>query len=145
MWADLLERLEKESTMFKVRGIRGAIRVAENSEEAIISATKELFLKMIESNEVKPEDIASVFFTATTDLNAEYPAYATRGLGFDLVPLLCAREMEVPKGMTRLIRILIHVNTEKTQENIKHQYLGETSKLRPELRGGNDDDRSNEI
>ncbi len=136
MWEDLLEKLEKEWTMSKVRGIRGAIKVAENSKEAILSSTKELFLKMIESNDVKPEDIASVFFTATSDLNAEYPAYATRGLGYDLVPLLCAREIEVPKGMSRLIRILIHVNTEKSQENIKHQYLGETSKLRPELCGG---------
>ncbi len=145
MWADLLERLEKESTMYKVRGVRGAIQVAENSEEAIIAATKELFVKMIESNDIESEDVASIFFTATTDLNAEFPAYATRGLGFDLVPLLCAREIEVPKGMRKLIRILIHLNTEKSQKNIKHQYLGETAKLRPELRGGNDDDRSNEI
>ena len=145
MWADLLEAFEKELTMFKVRGIRGAIKVAENSEEAIISSTKKLLSKMIETNDVKPEDIASVFFTATSDLNAEFPAYATRGMGYDLVPLLCAREIEVPKGMSRLIRILIHVNTEKSQKNIRHQYLGETSKLRPELIGGNDDDRSDEI
>lgn len=143
--ADLSVKLAKESTMSEVRGIRGAIRVTENSEKEIISSTKKLLLKMIESNDIKPEDIASIFFTATSDLNAEYPAYATRGMGYDLVPLLCAREIEVPKGMTRLIRILIHVNTEKSQKNIKHQYLGETSKLRPELRGGNDDDRSNEI
>ncbi len=131
--------------MYKTRGIRGAIRVKENSEEEIISSTKKLLLKMIDANDIKPDDIASIFFTATSDLNAEFPAYATRGLGYDLVPLLCAREMEVPKGMTRLIRILIHVNTDKSQENIKHQYLGETSKLRPELCGGNDDDRSDEI
>ncbi len=131
--------------MYKVRGIRGAIRVKENSKKEIISSTKELLLKMIETNDIKPDDIASIFFTATPDLNAEFPAYATRGLGYDLVPLLCAREMEVPKGMTRLIRILIHVNTKKSQENIKHQYLGETCKLRPELCGGNDDDRSDEI
>jgi len=136
MWADLLEKLDKEWTMFKVRGIRGAIKVENNSKEAIISATKELLLKMIEANDVKPDDIASIFFTATTDLNAEFPAYATRGMGYDLVPLLCASEIDVPKGMTRLIRILIHVNTEISQENIRHQYLGETSKLRPELCGG---------
>jgi len=131
--------------MSKVRGIRGAIRVPENSEEAIISSTRELFLKMMESNDVKTDDIASVFFTATSDLNAEFPAYATRGLGMDLVPLLCAREIEVPKGMTRLIRILIHFNTDKSQHAIKHQYLGETSSLRPELFGGKNDDSSDEI
>ncbi|MCP4704382.1 MAG: chorismate mutase [candidate division Zixibacteria bacterium] len=91
--------------MSKVRGIRGAIRVAENSEEAIISSTKELFLKMIEENDIKTDDIASIFFTATTDLDAEFPAYATRGLGYDKVPRLCAREIDVPKGRKRLIRI----------------------------------------
>jgi len=130
--------------MYKLRGIRGAVRVKENCEKEIISATRKLLLKMTEVNDIKPDDIASIFFTATSDLDAEFPAYATRGLGYDLVPLLCAREMEVPKGMSRLIRILIHVNTDKSQENIRHQYLGETSKLRPELCGGNDDDRSDE-
>ncbi|HHI03150.1 MAG: chorismate mutase [Candidatus Zixiibacteriota bacterium] len=130
--------------MYKLRGIRGAVRVKENCEKEIISATRKLLLKMTELNDIKPDDIASIFFTATSDLDAEFPAYATRGLGYDLVPLLCAREMEVPKGMSRLIRILIHVNTDKSQENIRHQYLGETSKLRPELCGGNDDDRSDE-
>lgn len=131
--------------MTKVRGIRGAIRVKENSKAEILNSTKELLLKMIQANNIDTDDIASIFFTATSDLNADFPAYATRGLGFDFVPLLCAREIEVPDGMTQLIRILIHVNTELSQEKIKHQYLGETAKLRPDLSGGRDDDRGNEI
>ncbi len=130
--------------MSKVRGIRGAVRAKENSEEEIISSTRKLILKMIDANDIEPDDIASIFFTATSDLNAEYPAYAMRGLGYDYVPLLCSKELEVPKGMTRIIRVLMQINTEKFQENIRHQYLGETGKLRPELCGGSDDDRSDE-
>ena len=116
--------------MLKLRGIRGAIALKENSGECILDATKELLSKMLEENQVDIDDIASIFFTATDDLNAEFPAYA-------------AREMHVPSGMESLIRILIHVNTEKTQEQIKHQYLGETTHLRPDLneRGEDDDSR----
>jgi len=100
---------------------------------------------MIEANNIKADDIASIFFTATSDLTAEYPAYAMRGMGYDFVPLLCSKELEVPKGMTKLIRVLMQINTEKSQDKIKHQYLGETSILRPELCGGEYDDRSDEI
>jgi len=129
--------------MLKLRGIRGAIALKENSGECILDATKELLSKMLEENQVDIDDIASIFFTATDDLNAEFPAYAARQMGLSKVPLLCAREMHVPSGMESLIRILIHVNTEKTQEQIKHQYLGETAHLRPDLneRGEDDDSR----
>ncbi len=129
--------------MLKLRGIRGAIALKENSGECILDATKELLSKMLEENQVDIDDIASIFFTATDDLNAEFPAYAARQMGLSKVPLLCAREMHVPSGMESLIRILIHVNTEKTQEQIKHQYLGETTHLRPDLneRGEDDDSR----
>ncbi len=129
--------------MFKLRGIRGAIDLEENSRDCILKATKELLSKMLEKNQVDIDDIASIFFTATDDLNAEFPAYAARQMGLSKVPLLCAREIHVPSGMKSLIRILIHVNTEKTQEQIKHQYLGETAHLRPDLnkRGEDDDSR----
>ena len=128
-----------------VRGIRGAIRVDENTADCILRSTRELLLSMTEANNVVPEDIASVFFTTTADLNAEFPAYATRDLGWKMVPLLCASELCVPEGMTRLIRILMHVNTNQSQAQIKHRYLGETSSLRPDLcEGGNDDDSRDE-
>ena len=129
--------------MFKVRGIRGAIDLKENSPECILDSTTELLSKMLSENQVDIDEIASVFFTATDDLDAEFPAYAARQMGLSKVPLLCAREMDVPSGMKSLIRILIHFNTEKTQDQIKHQYLGETSHLRPDLndRGKNDDRR----
>lgn len=122
--------------MKQVRGIRGAIKLKENSREAIFGATKRLIEAIMEANDVRVEDIASVFFTATGDLNADYPAYAARELGWIHVPLLCAREMDVPGGMKMVIRILMHVNTEKAQKQIKHQYPGETARLRPDISGG---------
>jgi chorismate mutase len=122
----------------KVRGIRGAIRVKDNSQESIFTATKELLLTMVQKNEVELEEIASIFLTATPDLNAEFPAYAARDLGWTMVPLLCAQEIGVPGSMTRLIRILIHFNTTKGQNEISHQYLGEAGQLRPDLAGNNE-------
>lgn len=131
--------------MFKLRGIRGAIDLKENSRDCILDATRKLLSKMLEKNRVDIDDIASIFFTATDDLDAEFPAYAARQMGLSKVPLLCAREMHVSSGMNSLIRILIHVNTELTQEQIKHQYLGETVHLRPDLnKRGKDDDSRNE-
>lgn len=119
----------------KTRGIRGAIRVKENTKESIFDATRTLLNEIVRANEVDTDDIASAFFTATVDLNADYPAYAARDLGWDTVPLLCAREMDVPGGMTRVIRVLLHVNTAKPQTRIIHRYLGETQSLRPDLKG----------
>ncbi len=122
--------------MSKLRGIRGAICVKKNSKDAIFTATRRLLEKMVEANSINSEDIASVFFTATDDLNADFPAYAAREMGWTYVPLLCAREIAVPGCMTGLIRILIHVNCDLAQNQIKHQYLGETRKLRPDIAGG---------
>ncbi|GAW91005.1 chorismate mutase [Calderihabitans maritimus] len=116
-----------------VRGIRGATSVTENSEKEIIEATKELLLKLVEANEVKPEDIASIFFTVTDDLNASFPAAAARALGWTRVPLLCATEISVPGSIPSVIRVLMHVNTLKSQEEIKHIYLREAANLRKDL------------
>ncbi|QGG49418.1 chorismate mutase [Heliorestis convoluta] len=115
------------------RGLRGAISVEENTKEAIHEATRKLLLEMMRANDVQIEDIASVIFTATADLNADFPAYVAREMGFQSVPLLCAREMDVPGAMERCIRLLMHVNTTKKQEEVLHIYLGEAAKLRPDL------------
>lgn len=119
--------------MKNVRGIRGAIRVGGNTKEAIFAGSRELILAIITENELQAEDIASIFLTVTPDLNADFPAYAVRELGWTMVPLLCAQEIAVPGAMDRLVRILVHVNTSKSQGEIRHQYLGETSRLRPDL------------
>jgi chorismate mutase len=121
--------------MNKMRGIRGAIRAEDNTKESIFAATRTLLEDIVRANDLDTDDIASVFFTATDDLDADYPAYAARDLGWDTVPLLCAREMNVPGGMSRVIRVLLHVNTLKSQTQIKHRYLGETQRLRPDLSG----------
>jgi chorismate mutase len=118
-----------------VRGIRGATRASENSKEAIFAATTELLQAILSQNQVDSEEIASIFLTTTPDLTADFPAYAVRGNGFGNVPVLCASEIAVPGAMTRVVRLLIHVNTNKRQNEIKHVYLGDTAKLRPDLSG----------
>lgn len=119
----------------RVRGIRGANQVGANTREAIYHSTCELIKAIMDANDVDPEEIASIFLTSTPDINADFPAYAVRDLGFDSVPLLCAREIDVPGAMPSLIRIMLHFNTEKSQSEIKHVYLGDTAKLRPDLSG----------
>jgi chorismate mutase len=112
------------------RGIRGAITVPKNTEEAIGAATKELLQKMIEVNEVEISDIACILFTTTSDLNAAFPAAAARALGWTRVPLLCGHEMNVPGSLPRCLRVLVLFNTDKRNEEILHVYLGGAETLR---------------
>ena len=116
-----------------VRGVRGAITASENSQEAILSATKELLEEMIVSNKIQKEDVASAFFTTTIDLNAEFPAVAARQLGWTTVPLMCGNEMNVPGSLQKVIRVMLHLNTDQNPEDIQHIYLGKAQSLRPEL------------
>ena len=118
-----------------VRGIRGAITAAANAREAIIDATDRLLREMTAANGVNAEDIAAVFFTTTHDLDAEFPAAAARGLGWGKVPLLCAREIDVPQRLKSCIRVLILVNTQASQAHIQHIYLEGATRLRPDLAG----------
>ena len=118
-----------------VRGIRGAVQVPENSAEAISTATKELLRAMVEANGLETESIASAFFTVTTDLNADYPASAARAMGWSQVPLLDAQEIEVPGTMPRVVRVLLHVETARSQAEIQHIYLGAAAKLRKDISG----------
>lgn len=117
----------------KVRGIRGAIRVEANTAEAILDAACTLLREMTRANTLVAEDVAAVVFTCTPDLDAAFPAEAARTLGWDRVPLLCSREMDVPGAMSRVLRVLMLVNTSATQEQIVHTYLGEAERLRPDL------------
>src|SRR5262245_40900115 len=115
----------------RTRGVRGATTATANTREAICSATQDLLRRLIEANEIPIEEIGSAFFTVTDELDAEYPALAAREMGWVHVPLLCAREIPVPGGLARCIRVLLHVSTEKTQDQIRHVYLGEAAALRP--------------
>ena len=114
------------------RGVRGAVTVKENTEEAILAATRELLQVIIKRNEIHPDDIASVYFTTTTDLNATYPALAARQIGWSDVALLCGHEMNVPGGLEMCIRVLIHWNTARSAKEIVHVYLREAQSLRPD-------------
>ncbi len=117
-----------------VRGIRGAITVEANEREAIIEGTRVLLEAMVEANAVAVDDIASCHFTTSTDLNAEFPAEATRRLeGWKYVPLLCGHEMNVPGSMRKCVRILLHVNTDVAPQDIRHIYLREAQRLRADL------------
>jgi chorismate mutase len=116
-----------------VRGIRGAISVEANTAEAIGAATTRLLMAMSEANGLEPAAIISAFFTVTTDLNATFPAAAARALGWLDVPLLDAQEIEVPTGMPRVIRVLLHVETDRARHDMQHVYLDEAVALRPDL------------
>lgn len=117
-----------------VRGLRGAINARENTAASILEATRELLQEIIRANDLTDfSDIVSAVFTTSPDLNAAYPAEAARELGMHQVPLLCAREIDVPGGMPMCIRILLHLNTDKRQDEMVHVYLREARKLRPDM------------
>ncbi|MTI79342.1 MAG: chorismate mutase [Firmicutes bacterium] len=117
----------------KVRGVRGAITVEQNTAVEITKATQELLTSIIKENKISIDDICSVFFTITKDLNAQFPARAAREMGWQDVPLLCAQELDVPGSLSRCIRVLLHINTSQSQQEIEHVYLREAKKLRPDL------------
>lgn len=115
------------------RGIRGATTVETDSAAAIVAATRELLVRMVEANAVTVGDIASAIFTVTLDLTAAFPARAARELGWRHVPLLDAQEVPVPDSLPRCVRVLILWNTERSQEEIRHVYLRDAGSLRPDL------------
>ena len=113
------------------RGIRGAIAVSANSRKSILAATKKLLSKMVKANKVETKDIAAILFTTTPDLDAEFPAAATRDLGWpSSLALLCGHEINVPGAVPRCLRVLMLVNTEREPDEIIHVYLGEAKKLK---------------
>jgi len=117
-----------------VRGVRGATVAVEDSSEAILNAGRELLDALLHANpRLTVDQIASVLFTVTEDLSAAYPAAAARQLGWNDVPLMCAREIPVPGSLKRCIRVLIHWNTDLPQSAIRHVYLAGAASLRPDL------------
>jgi chorismate mutase len=117
-----------------VRGVRGAITVNENNSGEIFEATKQLVEEVIRQNELEAEQIAAVFITVTTDLNADFPAKAVRSVsGWDLVPLMCATEVPVPGSLEKCIRVMMLANTDLSAAEIHHVFLGNAKKLRPDL------------
>jgi chorismate mutase len=113
-------------------GVRGAITVEANTAEAILAGAHELLAAIMEANPIEMEDIGSVIFSTTVDLNAEYPAIAARQMGWQDVAILCTHEMNVPHGLGRCVRVLIMWNTHLSQQDIRHIYLRDAQQLRPD-------------
>ena len=117
--------------MAKIRGIRGATTAVANTKEAILEATGELLRRLVDANDVEPDDVAAVTFTTTRDLNAEFPAVAAREqMGWEYVALMCGHEMDVPDAQPHCIRVLMLVNTEKSAQEISNVYLRGAVNLR---------------
>ena len=114
----------------KVRGIRGATTVTENTKESILEATTELLIELIQSNQIQTDDIAFAYFSTTNDLTAEFPTVAARRLGWEFVALMNGHEMQVPDAQPQCIRALIVVNTEKSAQEIVNVYLRNAKNLR---------------
>lgn len=120
--------------MALIRGVRGATTVTVNESSAILEATEQLALAMIEANDIEPDAIASVIVSTTPDVTAVFPARAIRSIaGWTYVPVMCTHEMDVPGAIEKCIRIMMHVNTQKGQQDIQHIYQNEAIKLRPDL------------
>jgi chorismate mutase len=117
------------------RGVRGAITVQENTEKEIMQATDRVLRKIIEDNELLPEQVASVFISVTDDIITEvFPAKALRAIeGWNYVPVMCMKEITVQSALKKCIRVMMHINTDKSQQEIVHIYLEDAVSLRPDL------------
>ncbi len=118
----------------RLRALRGAITVEENASEAILDATRELLGEVMSRNGLEADDLVSCIFTCTGDLDAEFPAVAARHMGLSSVPLLCAREIEVPGSLPRVIRLLLHCYADPDRQ-AHHVYLRDAVALRKDLEG----------
>ena len=116
-----------------VRAVRGATQLETDSREHMLDRVAEMVRDVMASNELDVDDFISIIFTATSDLQAEFPAYAARQLGFDDVPLICARELEIERSMPRVVRMMAHVETSRARSEITHVYLHGAAALRSDL------------
>jgi chorismate mutase len=117
----------------RIVAVRGATTVDDNSVEAITPRVQELLLSILERNEIDHDDIVSVLFTATPDLNAAFPATAARGVGFGDIPLICAAEIAVPGATPLCVRVMLHVYSSRSRQEIRHVYLHKAQGLRDDL------------
>ncbi len=116
-----------------VRAVRGATQVDADERDQVLEATTELVTEVLSRNGLSPDDLISVLFTATPDLRSEFPAYAARQMGITDVPLMCAAEIDVPGAMPRVLRLLAHVETDRSRKEIRHVYLRGAAALRTDL------------
>jgi chorismate mutase len=117
----------------RVRAVRGATQLDEDSRDHMLERVAEMVTDVMEANSLTVDDFISIIFTATGDLHAEFPAYAARLLGFDDVPLICARELEIGGSMPRVVRMMAHVETHLSRAEVTHVYLHGAANLRRDL------------
>ena len=122
--------MSADSAAVRCRGVRGATFIDEDTPEAILAGTRELLSAIVHANDIATEDIASAFFTSTADLRSAFPARAARDLGWADVPLLGATEVDRPGGPPRCIRVLLHWNTSRRQDEVVHVYLRGSDAMR---------------
>jgi chorismate mutase len=116
----------------KLFALRGATTVKANEADQIVEATEELLVEVLKRNDLAPAALVSCIFTTTADLNAQFPAVAARNIGLNAVPLLCAREIDVPGSLPLAIRILLQYYAPADHES-KHVYLRDAVTLRTDL------------
>ncbi|MEX2588522.1 MAG: chorismate mutase [Actinomycetota bacterium] len=119
--------------MSRLRGLRGATSVKQDTEQEVVDATVELVRTMMGRNSLEIDDLVTIIFTATPDITSQFPAYAARSIGISDIPLLCATEMDVKAAPPRIIRVLMHIYTDKGYKDLRHVYLREARGLRTDL------------
>ena len=123
----------EEADAVAVRAVRGAVQVDSDDRDLVLKSTTELVTALFEANALTPDDVISIIFTATPDLTSEFPALAARELGLTDTPLLCASEIAVPGALPRVVRILAHVETMRSKQEVQHVYLGGATALRRDI------------
>ncbi len=116
-----------------VRAIRGAVQLDTDDRDHLLASVEELIRAVFEQNELRTDDLISVLFTATPDLHSEFPALAARQLGIGDVPLICAQELDIAGALPRVIRVMLHVESERDRSDIRHVYLRGAARLRRDL------------
>lgn len=118
-----------------VRAVRGATQLEVDEREHLLERVAELIRAVLDANDLEQEDLISILFTVTADLSSEFPAVAGRQVGLVDVPLICAKEIDVPGSLPRVVRMMVHAETERGRDKIQHVYLHGATALRPDLTG----------
>lgn len=126
-------RLKSEEYVVAVRAVRGAVQLERDEAGHMDEQVGALLTEILERNGLTPDDLISIWFTATPDLHSDFPAAAARQLGITDVPLICAQELDIAGAMPRVVRILAHVETYLDKAEIAHVYLGSAAALRKDI------------
>ncbi|WP_027342372.1 chorismate mutase [Hamadaea tsunoensis] len=116
-----------------IRAVRGATQLDVDEREHLLERVAELVKEVLHANDLADEDFISAIFTATPDIHAEFPAYAARQMGMSNVPLICAQELDIAGAMPRVIRLMAHVETDLSRDEVTHVYLHGAAALRRDL------------